>query len=441
MKTVDEMQARIQEIEAELRAFKQRLEDESRNPTKDEKSLVNARLTEADELIELIDMEKRRIGLEEKLAKPADPDKAKAMRPTPDDSKRSLNYGEKKPFNSLGDQLQAVMKAGMGQRTDPRLYEVRAPSGLSESVGSEGGFLVQQDFAAELQRVAFETGMLASKCRQIPISSNSNRVTLNGIDETSRASTRWGGILAYWADEAALKTKSKPKFRKIELTLNKLIGLCYGTDELLEDASALESYITQGFGEEFGFQIDDAIINGTGVGRPLGVLNAGCLVSVSAETGQASSTVLFENVTKMWSRLLARSLPNSMWLINQNVWPELFNMYLAVGTGGAPVYIPPGGLSSAPYGTLMGRPVMPIEQCASVGTVGDIILADFNGYLLATKGGMQTDMSIHVRFIYDESVFRFVYRCDGQPMLNSAITPYKGGSSYTQSHFIALATR
>lgn len=116
-------------------------------------------------------------------------------------------------------------------------------------------------------------------------------------------------------------------------------------------------------------------------------------------------------------------------------------MYLAVGTGGSAVYIPPGGLSSAPYGTLMGRPVIPIQQCASIGTVGDIIHADFNGYLLATKGGIQTDMSIHVRFIYDESCFRFVYRCDGQPMLASAITPAKGGSSWTQSHFVALATR
>ena len=90
----------------------------------------------------------------------------------------------------------------------------------------------------------------------------------------------------------------------------------------------------------------------------------------------------------------------------------------------------------------MGRPVFPIEQCASVGTVGDIIFVDVaNGYVVAEKGGIQADMSIHVQFVYDESVFRFVMRVDGQPVRASALTPYKGGAGSSQSHFIALATR
>jgi HK97 family phage major capsid protein len=143
----------------------------------------------------------------------------------------------------------------------------------------------------------------------------------------------------------------------------------------------------------------------------------------------------------MYSRIFAQSRPNAVWLINQNVEPQLFTMSLAVGTGGVPVYMPAGGLSGAPYGTLFGRPVIPIEQCATLGTVGDIIFADLNGYILAEKGGLQSDMSIHVRFIYDEQVFRFVMRLDGQPVRATALTPYKGGASYTQSHFVALETR
>ena len=73
--------------------------------------------------------------------------------------------------------------------------------------------------------------------------------------------------------------------------------------------------------------------------------------------------------------------------------------------------------------------------------MGDIILADMNGYILAQKGGIQADMSIHVRFEYDESVFRFVLRIDGQPVRASVLTPYKGGATATQSHFVALAER
>jgi HK97 family phage major capsid protein len=88
----------------------------------------------------------------------------------------------------------------------------------------------------------------------------------------------------------------------------------------------------------------------------------------------------------------------------------------------------------------MGLPAIAIEQAASLGTVGDIVLANFqNGYILAEKGSIKSDVSIHVRFEYDESVFRFIMRVDGQPVRSVPLTPYKG--TETQSHFIGLATR
>jgi HK97 family phage major capsid protein len=208
----------------------------------------------------------------------------------------------------------------------------------------------------------------------------------------------------------------------------------------MEDATALESVIRDGFVSEFGFLLDDAIINGTGGNQPMGILNSASLVSVTAEAGQAAATIVAENIINMYSRIFASSRNSSVWLINQNVEPELFKLSIGVGTGGIPVYMPAGGLSSLPYSTLFGRPVIAIEQCQTLGTVGDIVLADLqNGYILAEKGGMKSDMSIHVRFQYDEQVFRFVMRVDGPPVRSTSLTPYKG--SATQSHFIALATR
>jgi HK97 family phage major capsid protein len=192
---------------------------------------------------------------------------------------------------------------------------------------------------------------------------------------------------------------------------------------------------------EFGFLLDDSIINGLGSGQPLGILNAGCLVQVSKETGQKAATIVAENVIKMYSRIFASSRSNAVWLINQNIESQLFQMSLAIGTGGIPIYMPAGGLSGLPYGTLFGRPVLAIEQAATLGTLGDILFVDLaSGYILAEKGGIKSDMSIHVRFDYDESVFRFVMRVDGQPVRATVLTPYKGASD-TQSHFVGLATR
>jgi len=107
--------------------------------------------------------------------------------------------------------------------------------------------------------------------------------------------------------------------------------------------------------------------------------------------------------------------------------------------GDKPVYIPAGGLSEKPFATLFGRPVMPLEQCSQAGDLGDIILADMSQYLLIDKGGINQASSIHARFIYDEQVFRFIYRVDGQPIWSKPLTPYKG--SATVSPFVTLAKR
>jgi HK97 family phage major capsid protein len=110
-----------------------------------------------------------------------------------------------------------------------------------------------------------------------------------------------------------------------------------------------------------------------------------------------------------------------------------------IGTAGVPVYLPANGISGQPYGTLFGRPVIPVEYADTLGTEGDITLADYSQYVLADKGGVQTASSMHVAFLTDEMVFRFIYRVDGEPIWHAALTPFKG--SNTLSPFVTLATR
>jgi phage major capsid protein, HK97 family len=433
MKTITQYREDIKNLMKKAADIDAKCINENREISEAEISLKNEILDAVEEQRKILATQERQERINAAMEAPAS-----SVVSQPGVDKALIESRAKDRFSSFGEQLATVMHAGIpGGRIDPRLFN--AASGLSETVPSDGGFLVQQDFTNELLEQVYQTGILAPRCRRIQISGNANSIKINGVDETSRASTRSGGIIGYWKDESSQKTPSKPKFRQIELSLKKLIGLCYATDELLVDATALESYIRKAFVSEFGFLLDDAIINGTGAGQPLGILNAGCLVSVSKEAGQKAATVVTENIVKMYSRMFPQSLPNSVWLINQNIQPQLFTMSLAVGTGGVPVYMPAGGLSGQPYGTLFGRPVIAIEQAATLGTVGDIIFADLGGYILAEKGGIESAMSIHVKFDYDESVFRFVMRVDGQPERASALTPYKG--SDTLSHFVALATR
>lgn len=187
------------------------------------------------------------------------------------------------------------------------------------------------------------------------------------------------------------------------------------------------------------FMTEDAIFEGTGAGQPLGIKTAPCTIAVAKEVGQAAKTILYENVLKMWSRTWARSRRDAAWFINQDCEPQLYAMSQVIGTAGVPVYLPANGISGNPYGTLFGRPVIPVEYADTVGTQGDITLADYSQYVLADKGGIQSATSMHVAFLTDEMVFRFTYRCDGEPIWHTALTPFKG--SATLSPFVQLQVR
>lgn len=374
------------------------------------------------------------------------PRQASALGSGDDPGFSSIRVKKPEPFKNLGEQLQAVAHAAMNPgHEDTRLvWDTFTPqaaiSGAGASVPSDGGYLIQKDLMTEFMNKAYGDDAILSRVRRIPISANSDGLKINLVDETSRATgSRWGGIQVFWGAEGDSATAKKPKFRQASWELKDVIGLMYATNRLLQDASALEAVFEQAFRDEMAFFEADGVINGTGSGQMQGILNATALVSVSKEATQAAASIIYENINKMWSRMWARSRGNSVWLINQDCEPQLHQMSIPVGTGGLPVYLPPGGLSQSPYASLMGRPVIPTEFNATVGTVGDIMLVDLSQYLMIEKGGVQADSSMHVKFTTNEMTFRFIHRVDGQPLWNSALTPFKG--SNTLSPFVALATR
>ncbi|HEX4302841.1 MAG TPA: phage major capsid protein [Rhizomicrobium sp.] len=339
---------------------------------------------------------------------------------------------------AFGDFLMAVRRSKLGAQHDPLLVE--ATLGSNETIAEDGGFLVEKDIADGLLRRTFDVARIANRARRIPISAKSNGLKINALKDDNRATgSRWGGLQTYWIGEGDSLTPTRPKFRQMNLQLKKLAGLLYATSEMLQDSTALAGVISEAFPEEFSFMVDDAMFEGAGAAMPLGFMNAGCKVTVAKEAGQAAKSVVYENITKMFARLPARSIPSSEWWINQDAFPALQGLQAVIGTGGVPVFLPPGGLSGSPFGTLLGRPVMPIEYCNTLGTEGDIVLADPTNYVMIDKGDVQYATSIHVAFVTDEQAFRFIYRVDGQPVDDKPITPFKGTDK--QSTFITLATR
>jgi HK97 family phage major capsid protein len=235
----------------------------------------------------------------------------------------------------------------------------------------------------------------------------------------------------------------------MSLRLNKVYALVPVTDELAEDAPALDSYIRRRAPEAIDFAINLAIVQGTGTTQPLGILNSPATVSVAKEGSQLADTIVANNINKMWARMYAPHRRNAVWLVNQSIETELDTLSMpgrdntgaAVTTWGTHVYIPPGGISGSPYGTLKGRPVIPTQATNELGDKGDIILADLSAYLTAIKSGAnpKVDVSIHLWFDYDVTAYRFVLRMTGQPWWDLPITPRDG--SNTLSPFVTLDER
>lgn len=428
-----ELQDKKAQLAAEFKAMYDKITAENREATEEEDArfdLINKQVAATDKLIRRA--EQLREAQRQDEAKPADKSGPVV--------ESIHNREQDRPWRTMAEFFDAVRVAERGA-FDPRLFAAN-PTGLGQQVPSEGGFLVAPQFSTEIwNRMADLPGNLLAMCDQYTVTGDS--LTFNANAETSRAEgSLYGGIRSYWISEADEMTASKPKFRQLKLEPQQLVTLVYCTDKLLNNAGpALEQYISRAAADSILHTTNKAILQGTGAGQPLGILNSACVVSVAKETNQPGVTVNQKNISKMWARLHPLARPTSVWLHNVDVEPQLDALSTTVTNIAGTENV--GGFADKVFDperrTLKGRPLVAAEWCKTLGTVGDLVLADMRGYAAGVTGSVRTDVSMHVRFIYAETAFRFVFAVDGQPWLASAITPAEGSNTLTS--FVTLATR
>ncbi len=326
--------------------------------------------------------------------------------------------------------LGAVVRVAEGGASDPRLWA--GPTGLGMSDGGGGGFLVPPSFGTGIwEGVARES--LFERLDTYPVEGES--LTLLAPQDASNVEgALYGGVRGYFVAEADEITSSAPGVRQVKLSPHPLIVMIPVTDKLLSSGEAVAQYVQRAAGAAIAAKLDKAVIRGTGVGQPKGLLASGSTITVEKETGQLAGTIVFENISKMTARLVPASFTRACWLMHPSCLEQILR--LNSGVGAAPLL----GTSADGSLTLATRPVLVIDSCSTLGTVGDLILTDLSAYLLGYQsGGLMTAISAHVRFDYLESKFRFVLPLAGQPWLESAITPEN--ATDTLSTTVTLATR
>lgn len=349
-------------------------------------------------------------------------------------------------FKSFGHFCQDVYvrDSSQGRTITPELaaWETKAAgTGMQAGDVNFGGALIPVEFRNQLLVMVEESNELLPRCTQIPMANQIIEVPLLYSFDQSGGLVH-GGIVWKWIDEDTQLSETRPKTAKIQLKLHKLTGLAYISDELMRfSPQSVEALITRGFVDGLNYQYNYVLIRGTGAGQPQGVLNANCKVSVTAETSQLAATILYENILKMFQS--AWNPSRCVWVANPNTLIQLATMGISVGIGITPVYLPAGGASGAPYSTLMGLPIIWNDHCSTLGTEGDIMLIDWSQYWFARPAGMnnmQADTSIHLKFDYLQTAFRFLIFCDGKCTWPTYFTPPQATTSY-RSPIITLATR
>jgi len=352
-------------------------------------------------------------------------------------------------FRHLGDFALSVRRACIGGGMDRRLELSESLAAAttygSEGSGADGGFAVPPEFRSEIMTTIQGEDSLLARCDQVSCTGNN---FTQPVDETTPWQTS-GGILATWDGEAQAANQSKPQTQERTVKLNKLRVLVPLTEEILEDAAAMDSYLRKKAPQKILYKINAAIVSGGGSGMPLGILNSPARITVAKESGQLTGTFIGANATKMYARMYGPSRSSAVWLYNQEIEPQLYKLSLpgtdntgaAATNWGQLIWIPPGGVSSSPYSTLMGRPMIPTQACSALSTEGDIIFADLSQYLALLKSGPnpRVDVSMHLWFDQDLTAYKFTLRMGGLPWWSTPMLPAQGAN--TLSAFVTLQTR
>lgn len=350
---------------------------------------------------------------------------------------RNAEEAARHGFRSFGEFALMVGRSGKSDAEATTRLNNAATTYGSESSGADGGFAVPPEFRTMIWEKVTGTPSLMSRCTPMETAGNSLTIPKDETTPWDNAS----GVQVYWTGEADQVTQTKPELETANLRLNKLMALVPMTEELMEDAPGLESWLRSKLPTKMVAKINTAIVRGTGAGQPKGIINSDSIITVTKEVSQDAASVLMPNINNMWNRLFADLRSNAIWLINQEVEPQLEGMQFipanehgtATSNVNFPVYLPAGGLADTPFARLKGRPVVPVPPCSALGSLGDIILTDLSQYTILTKAGAGMQEAVSMHFFFDQGInaFRMTFRVTGEPMWNNVIDPEQGSNTYS----------
>jgi HK97 family phage major capsid protein len=233
---------------------------------------------------------------------------------------------------------------------------------LQEGVDADGGYLVPEEYDSRLIDVLTEENIMRSL---------GNVITTSGEHKINIAATR---PAAAWIEEGGALSFGDATFSQILLDAHKLHVAIKVTEELLYDAAFnLEGYIIDQFGKALANAEEDAFLNGTGRGQPLGLF---------AETGGgtpalSAASINADHIMQLIYALKRPYRKSARFIMHDKVIAAIRQLKDNNG-----VYLWQPALTSGEPDKLLGYDVYTSPFCPE----GKIAFGDFSYYNIGDRG-------------------------------------------------------
>ncbi len=304
---------------------------------------------------------------------------------------------------------------------------------MSESTGATGGYLVPVELVVGIDQVVKEQSIFADLARQQPMKSLQCDMPI--FDITTSHSTGFSPMLAGLAmtwgpTEGTALTETEPTFATNQLVAKILSGYANISNQLLDDGGEpLGEYLENLFGYAIAWMVEQACFQGVGTTQPLGITKCPAFKTVSRTT---SSHIAYDDLALMVGAFFPECYSRAVWACNPTVLKDVAKLSAYQVQGG-------DGETSGLCGRIYGRPLYATGHLPVLGGVGDIVLFDPAMYVLGSRH-LEIDLATEVPTAWqkNQSVFRLIWRGDGQPILKGTATLADG--STTASAYVGVAT-
>lgn len=376
----------------------------------------------------IAEMEKELSELEAKVEDTApDADKddkgdVKAVEPTDDNDAPDTTTRTKEiiTMEKRFKDMTVTEKRDFCKREDVSAFLTRVKeSGLEKRAISGGALLIPEVVLPMLREVAYKTSKLVKYVAVKPVKGVARQTVAGTIPE------------AVWTEACGILNELSFSFNGVEVDGYKVGGFVPVCNALLQDSDIdLMNAIIEGIGAAIGIALDKAILYGTGVKMPEGIvtrlaqtaqpadypttarpwadLHTSNIKTIAASaTGVDFFTALVDAIANAKSRGYSNGV--KFWTMNETTFAKVLRNSVSINANGV----------------VSGTPLeyMPVIGGA-IEVVGDNVIADnqiVGGYgdlyLLAERAGVEVQYSEHAQFIQDNTVFKGTARYDGLPVI------------------------